>query len=43
MGSTKLIKKLSSGEACSTISLENSAPASYSRWVRLGSFITPVL
>ena len=28
MGSTKLSRKLISGEACSTISLENSAPAS---------------
>lgn len=42
MGSTNQSKKLRMGEVCSTISLENAAPASYRRSVRLGSFIRPV-
>ena len=43
MGRANQIKKLNTGEPCSTISLENCAPASYRRSVRLGSFIRPVL
>ena len=43
MGRTNQIKKLSTGEDCSTISLEKVAPASYSRSVRPVSFIRPVL
>lgn len=42
-GSTKDSRKLASGEAYSMISLVNSAPESYSRWVRSGSSIRPVL
>ena len=43
MGRTNQIKKFSTGEDCSTISLEKVAPASYSRSVRPVSFIRPVL
>ena len=43
IGSTHVSTKLRSGEACSTISLENSAPALYRRSVRSGSSIRPVL
>ena len=43
MGSRNQIRKLSIGDPCSTISLENCAPASYRRWVSSGSFIRPVL
>ena len=43
MGSTNQSRKLSTGEDCSTISLENLAPASYSRSVRPESSIRPVL
>ena len=43
MGSTNHTRKLTNGEPCSTISLEKVAPAAYSRSVRFGSFIRPVL
>ena len=43
MGRIHVSTKLSRGEVSSTMSRVNSAPASYSRWVRSGSFMGPVL
>ena len=43
IGAIQLTKKLSSGDISSMISLENCAPEAYSRSVRLGSSIRPVL
>ena len=42
MGRTKVSRKLQMGETGSSITRAKSAPASWSRWVRVGSFMGAV-